>query len=63
MKLSYPKFAPIAFLFAFLLALAAIDLVRGESVDWSGHLITSVIATGGIMLLKKIEAIHNKRNS
>ena len=63
MKFAYPKFAPIAFLFAFFLALTAIDLARGESVDWWGHLITSVIATGGILLLKKLEAIHNKRNS
>lgn len=63
MKLPYSKFAPIAFLFAFFLALAAIDLARGECVDWWGHLITSVIATGGIMLFKKLEAIHNKRNS
>ncbi len=63
MRLPYSKFAPIVFLFAFLLALAAIDWVRGENIDWWGHLITSVIATGGIMLLKKIETIHNRRNS
>lgn len=63
MKLPYSIFAPIIFLFAFFLALATIDWIRGESVDWWGHLITSVITTGGILLLKKLEAIHNKRNS
>lgn len=63
MKLPYSIFAPIIFLFVFFLVMAAIDWVRGESVDWWGHLITSVIATGGILLLKKLEAIHNKRNS
>lgn len=63
MKLPCSIFAPLIFLFVFFLALAAIDWIRGESVDWWGHLITSVIATGGIMLLKNLEAIHNKRNS
>lgn len=49
-------------MFALFLCLTALDLANGVKVDWWGHLVTSVFAAGGFMLLKKLEYIHNKRN-
>lgn len=62
MKTTNIKIAAITFMFALFLCLAALDLANGAKVDWWGHLVTSVLATGGFMLFKKLEYIHNKRN-
>lgn len=62
MKTNKLKIATITFMIVLFLCLTALDLANGVKVDWWGHLVTSVLATGGFMLFKKLEYIHNKRN-
>ena len=61
MKTTNIKIAAITFMIGLFLCLTALDLANGVKVDWWGHLVTSVFAAGGFMLLKKLEYIHNKR--